>query len=54
MRKAARRFETVLLAEVFEKAVEVNGREKIEKTNKKDEPYSVPKAVSASALRQHE
>lgn len=53
MRKAPRRFETVPLAEVFEKAVEVNGRQKVEKTIKKDEPYSVPKTVSARALREH-
>ncbi len=48
-----RRFETVPLAEVFEKAVEVNGHQKVEKTIKKDEPYSVPKAVSVHALSEH-
>jgi hypothetical protein len=50
VKKTTRRFETVPLAEVFEKAVEVNGRQKVEKTTNKDEPYSVPKAVSAHAL----
>ncbi len=54
MGKAVRRFETVPLAEVFEKAVEVNGRQKVEKTIKKDEPYSVPKTVSAHTLREHQ
>lgn len=53
VKKATRRFETVPLAEVFEKAVEVNGRQKVEKTIKKDEPYSVPKVVSANAVRAH-
>ncbi len=54
MIKATRRFETVPLAEVFEKAVEVNGCQKVEKTTKKNEPYSVPKAVSAKAPGKHQ
>jgi hypothetical protein len=54
VRITARRFETVPLAEVFEKAVEVNGRQKVEKTTKKEEPYSVPKVVSAHALLEHQ
>ena len=53
MRKATRRFETVPLAEVFEKVVEVNSYQKVEKTTKKDEPYSVPKVSSAYAPREH-
>ena len=52
VRKTTRRFETVPLTEVFEKAVEVNGHQKIEKTTKKDQPYWVPKVVSANARRE--
>ena len=47
MKKLVRRFETIPLAEVLKKAVVVSGDGKVEKTGKKDEPYSV---VSTRAL----
>ncbi len=54
MKKLVRRFETVPLDEVLKKIgselLKVSGDERVEKTTEKDEPYSLPHAISGSNL----
>ena len=52
MKKLVRRFETIPLEEVLKKANAVTAHIRVEKTIKKDEPYSVADTTSTNRPRE--
>lgn len=51
MKRMKRRFETVPIAEILKKVVEIDGSKPVEKLAEKKEPYAVPVKTVASQCR---